>query len=141
MVAKLLDIECEFSADVAVRTLVVSHRLAVLAFQLGELDRGGGIDGMRVADGITQVVRESADGECVFVEGAGILQKPYHEITGARVMGQVAEEDFTEGVVSHVLNDTSAIGVSMGLVELCFGSAGKFGKQQGANRAVPGEVD
>src|SRR5579864_7646220 len=96
---------------------------------------------MRVADGITQVVRESADGECVFVEGAGILQKPYHEITGAGVMGQVAEEDFAEGVVSHVLNDTSAIGVSVSLVELRFGGAGKFGKQQRADRAVPGEVD
>ena len=141
MVAKFLDIEREFGTNVAVRTLIISDRFAVFTFQLGELNRGGGIDGMRVADGITQIVRESADGEGIFIDGAGILQKPYDEITGARVMGQVAKEDFAEGVVSHVLDKASAIGVSVRLVELRFGSAGKFGKQQGANRAVPSEVD
>ena len=139
--ADLVDVEGELGADVGVLAFVVGDDGAVLLFELGELDGDGLVDGLGVADGVADVMRESADGEGQFVGSFGIVNEAEDEVAGADVVGEVAEERITEGIVAEVLNGATAVGVGVGLVELGFGHVGEALEEQGADGFLPGQVD
>jgi hypothetical protein len=114
---------------------------AVASFELRELDGDGEVDGGAVADGVADVVREGADGEGELVGGVGIAEECEDEVAGADVVGEIGEETVAEGIVAEVLNGASAVGVAVGLLNLCVGESGVLFEEDGADGGLPGEVD
>src|ERR1700722_4079600 len=86
-------------------------------------------------------MRQSADGKRVLVDGAGVTEKPRDEVAAAYVMGQVAEKLFAEGVVAPVLDGRAAVGIGVSFAQLRLRRAREAGKQHGANRIVPRQVN
>src|SRR5215471_100102 len=140
-IGELLHVKGEFGSNVTVRTLAVGDGGAVLAFQPGERDGGGGIDGLRMPDRVAEIVRQGADRERIFVQRACVLQHPDDKISRANVVGEVAEESFAEGVVPHVLDGASAIGIRVCNDEFMIGGARKLGQEERPYRIVPCEID
>ena len=94
-----------------------------------------------MADGVADVVRESADGEGEFVGVVGVADEAEDEVSGADVVGEVAEEGIAEGVVAEVLDGAAAVGVGVGLLNLGFGEVGIALEQERADGLLPREVD
>jgi len=140
VIGEFIDVEGKLGSNVAVRALAVRHRVSVLALQIGEFDRSGGIDSFRMTDSVAQLVREGSDGECVLVDRAGISKEAGNEVGGAGVMRQVAEQLFAKGIVAHVLDGGTAIGVGVGLVPLPFGRTGKTRQEKRPDGLVPCQV-
>src|SRR5579862_2018464 len=141
LICQLVDIKGKFSSDMTVRTLIVGYTSSELMLELGKLNRSRGIDGLRMADRIANVVRQGADGEGVFVDVLSVAEQVGDEISGADVVGEVAEELFAEGVIAHVLDRRAAVGVGVRLAQLRLGGIGKAGEQQRTNAVVPCEID
>ncbi|XWK48566.1 hypothetical protein RBB78_14110 [Tunturiibacter empetritectus] len=99
--------------------------------ELGELDGYGLVDGIFVTEVVTDVVRETADGEGQVVGGLGVVEKREDEVAGADVVGEVGEECVAEGVVAEVLNGAATVGVGVGLLELGLGEGGEFFSRSG----------
>src|SRR6202035_3867377 len=97
-ISEFLNVKSKFGSNMTVRALVISDNAPKLTPQLGKFDGGRWINHLRVANRVSHVVRQSADGERIFVDGAGVPEKPRDEVAGAYVMGQVAEKLFTEGI-------------------------------------------
>jgi len=94
-----------------------------------------------VTDRISDVVGECADGKgkliCIF----GIAEEADNEVACAHVVGEVGIVPVAEGVIADVLDDTAAVSVSAGLIELGRGQAGIAGEKQGNDGVIPSEVD
>jgi hypothetical protein len=138
---QLVDVEGELGLDVGVGIFGIVDAGAVSFFKLGKLDGDGEIDGGAVTDGVADVVRERANSEGEFVGSLGVFKKAEDEVSGADVVGEVGEKFIAEGVVAEILDGASAVGVSVGLLELGFGEGGKVLEEDGPNRLLPGKVD
>jgi hypothetical protein len=99
------------------------------------------VDGHAVAEAVTDVVGEGADGEGEFVGCLRVVEEREDEVAGTDVVGEVREEGVAEGVVAEVLNSTATVGVGVGLLKLGFGESGVVLEEDGADGLLPGEVD
>ena len=99
--ADLVDVEGELGTDVGVLVLVVGDDGAVFFGELGEFDADGLIDRLGVADDVADVVGESSDGEGEFVGVVGVVDEAENEVSGANVVGEVAEEGVAVGIVAR----------------------------------------
>ena len=111
----LVDVEGKLGTDVLVRALGVVDVGTILDGQRGKLAADSQIDRLRVTYGVSQIVRESADGEGNVVRAFGVAEEGTNEVTGAHVVQQVGEERSAEGIVAEVLDHASAIGVGLRL--------------------------
>ena len=139
--AELVDVEGELGLDVGVRVFSVVDVGAIFLLEFGKFDRDGEIDGVAVADGVADVVRERADGEGELVGGVGVAEEADDEVSGANVVGEVGEEAVAEGVVAEVLDGAAAVGVGVSLLELGFGEGGVMFEKNGPDGLLPGDVD
>jgi hypothetical protein len=94
-----------------------------------------------VTYGISDVMREGADGEGELVGSMGVAKKAGDKVSGPYVVGEVREEGVAEGVVAEVLNGAAAVGIGVSLLKLGFGEGGVVFEENGANGLLPGEVD
>ena len=113
-----VDVEGELCANVLVLSLGEVDVGAVLGGEGGELLADGEVDGLGVADGVSHVVGERANGKGDVVRGFGIAEEGADEVSGADVVQQVGEEGLAEGIVAEILDDASAVGVGAGFAEL-----------------------
>ncbi len=139
--AELVDVEGELGLDMGVRGLSVVDVGAVFLFEFGKFDRDGEIDGGAVADGVTHVMREGANGEGELVGGVRVAKEADDEVSGADVVGEVGEEFVAEGVVAEVLDGAAAVRVGVSLLELGFGEGGVLLEKNGPDGLLPGQVD
>jgi hypothetical protein len=114
---------------------------AVFLLEFGKFDGDREINDDAVADGVTDVVREGANGKGKLVGGVGVAEEAKDEVSGADVVGEVGEEGVAEGVIAEVLYGAAAVGVGVGFLELGFGESGIFLEQEGADGLFPREVD
>jgi hypothetical protein len=94
-----------------------------------------------MANGVTDVVGEGADGEGEFVGGVGVMEKTEDEVSGPDVVGKVGEELVAEGVVTGVLDGAATVGVAMCLLNLGLGEGRVLPEQDWTDGLLPGEVD
>jgi hypothetical protein len=139
--AELVDVEGELGLDVGVGVFGVVNVGPVSFFEFGEFYGDGEIDCGAVADGVTDVMRERADGESELVGGVGVAEKTDDEVSGADVVGEVGEEGVAEGVVAEILDGASSVGVGVSFLELGFGEGGVVLEEDGPDRLLPREVD
>ena len=76
-----IDVEGELSLNVLVFAFTIIDGLAVFGGERGELDGDGEIGGVGVADGVADVMGESADGEGELVSIAGVAKEIDDEIS------------------------------------------------------------
>ena len=110
-------------------------------FKLGKEERDGAID----ADGMTViiggVVSERSQGKCIAVKVFGIAEESQDEVAAAHVVRQIAEEEASMRVVTHVLDDGAAIGITVRFFDFVRGRAGKTLQQERANIGVPDAIN
>ena len=113
----------------------------ILPLQLRIQHRHGTIDGDRVAIRIGSIMRESTQCEGVFIEISGVAQQRCDEIAAADVVRQIREEVRAKRVVTHVLDNAPAVGVSMRLLQILCRCSSKALQQKRLNRLLPDSVD
>src|SRR5579864_3595966 len=104
LVGKFADVKGEFGSDMPVRALIIGHRRAESLLQLGKLDGGRRVDRLRMPQRVSQIVGQSSQSECIFIDRLRVPQKPRHEIAAAHVVSQITEKFFPEWVITHVLD-------------------------------------
>ena len=82
-------------------------------------------------------MRQGAEREGVLVDILAFEQQFADEIAAADVMHQTAELRAAEWVVAEVLDDSTAIGVGMGLDDLVFRKSGISLEQEGTDLVSP----
>ena len=141
VMSDLVDVEGELGLDVLVLALGITDGVAVFHAELGELDGDGAVGGLRMPDGVADVVRQGADGEGELVGVAGVAEEVDHKVAGPHVVSEVGEEPVAEGVVTDVLDDAAAVSVRTRVLELRGREGGITAEQKGNDGALPGEVD
>ena len=141
MFGDLVDVEGELGLNMLVLPFGVVDAVAVFVLELGELDGDGDIGGLRMADGVADVVGERADGKGELVGVAGVAEEIDDEIAGADVVGEIGEGRVAEGIVADVLNDTAAVGVSASVLKLGWGEGGITAEEKWNDGLLPGEID
>ena len=136
-----IDVEGELSLNVLVFAFTIIDGLAVFGGERRELDGDGEIGGVGVADGVADVMGESADGEGELVSIAGVAKEVDDEISGADVVSEVREEWVAEGIVADVLNDAAAVGIGTGVFDFRRGERGVAREKKRDDGALPGEVN
>jgi hypothetical protein len=139
--AELINVEGELSLDMRVRSLGVIDDGTILLFKAGEFYGDGVVDDIAVSDGVTDVVRERADGEGEVVDVLGVEEKAANKVAGADVVSEIGEESVTEGIVAEVLDGAPAVGIGSGLLELGVGEVGEAFEQDRADGVLPREID
>src|SRR5205807_8747865 len=92
----------------------------ILLPQLGKLVGYRGVH-RRMPGNVCRIMRQSSQSEGIVIHVSGVGNERRHKIATADVMHQVAEESIAEGVVTHVLNQTSTIGIRMGYTQFLGG--------------------
>lgn len=83
---------------------------------------------------------EGAESESIFVDVRGVTDHLHHDVTAAYVVHEIANFLVAERIVAHVLNDATAIGVSVGFFELLRSQVGKFLQEKRLDLVFPGHV-
>ena len=136
-----IDVESELDLYVLVPGLgVVDHR-AVLGSELGELDGNSDVGGAGVANCVSDVMGERANGKGQCIGVFCIAEEAYDEVAGADVVSQIGIDHVAEWVIADVLDDATAVGVGAGLFELGSSQGRIAAEQQRDDRVSPGEVD
>src|SRR6185312_4920231 len=135
----LYHVETEFGPDVGLGIIAIGYGVAVFPFQLGKFQGDHTIDGGMPAV-IGSIVGESAERESIFVKVRGVPQERFHEVATAHVVEKIAEELIAERIVAHVLQNASAVGVGVGLLQVLFRGVREALEQQGLNVVVPHQV-
>src|ERR1700682_272338 len=121
--------------------LFIRPRVAVFLFQLGIQERNRTIR----ADGVTVIVRgvvsECPKSKRVTVKVLGIPQKSQDKVSAPHIVRQVAEEETSVRVITHVLDDGPAVGVAVRFFDFSSRRTGKTLQQQGAYVGVPYAVN
>ena len=86
-------------------------------------------------------MRQSAQGERVFIDILAFEQQLANEVAAANVVHEVAEFPITERVVTEILNDGASIGVSMRLPDLIVRESRKSLEQKWLDFAAPEQVN
>ena len=87
-------------------------------------------------------MRKRAQGESILVEVLRVVDQRLNEVAGADIVSQIAEDLIAERIVTDVLNDAAAVGVSVGVLSRSSGVAvGKAGEQQRLDLLVPQQID
>src|SRR5215469_5973384 len=94
-----------------------------------------------MSNGVSQVMREGANGKSIFIDGARVAKHPSHKITRTDIVRKVAEELLAKGIVAHVLHGGAAIGIGMRLAQLLLSGTGEFRQQERPDRVVPRQID
>jgi hypothetical protein len=126
---------------VGARVLSVVDAGAIFFLEFGKFDRDCEIDSKAVTDGVTDVMRERADGEGELVGAVSVAEEADDKVSGANVMGEVGEEAVAEGVVAEVLDGAATVGVGVSLLELGLGEGGVVLEKDGPDGLLPGQVD
>ena len=139
--AELVDVEGELGLDVSVGVFGVVDEGAVLFLEAGELDGDGAVGGEAVAEVVSDVMGERADGEGKLVGSFGVGEEGEDKVSGADVVSEIGEVGVAEGVVAEVLNGAATVGVGVRLPELGRGDVGEAAQEKGPDGLLPGEVD
>src|SRR6476619_1496204 len=83
----------------------ISYYRAIFLCQLGIHERDRWIGRERVTRTIGSVVRQRAQGKCVFIQVFGLTEESEDEIAAPDIMCQVAEEFAAKMVIAHVLDN------------------------------------
>src|SRR5215469_7084836 len=118
MMRDFVDVEGKFSLNMLMLALGVIHRTAVLRAEFRKLNWNRKVSGLRVANGVADVVGECSDSEGEFIRVVRVAEEVDDEIAGAHVMREVGERLFAEGIVADVLDNAAAVGIGTGTVEL-----------------------
>ena len=94
-----------------------------------------------MADVVGGVMRERAEREGVLVDVVRLANQRLHEIAGADVVHQVAEEVAAERVVAKILNHRAAVGVGARLASSFARRARKAAREQRPKAGVPQRID
>ena len=95
----------------------------------------------RMAGDIGSIVCQRAQGECVFVSILALPQQLLDEVATSDVVNQITEFHAAKRIVTEVLNDGAAIGVTVRLGELCFRQVWKSLQKKRPEFAGPDEID
>src|SRR3982074_3368437 len=90
---------------------------------------------------IGSIVRERAQSESALVEVGGVLEQRFHKIAAAHVVDEIAKKPVAKGIVAHVLQNTSAVGVGMCFLQVLFRGAREALLQKRLNLVLPLQVD
>src|ERR1700737_4845260 len=103
-------VESKFCLYVRKPIFFIRNRVAVFLFQLGIQERNRAIR----ADGVTVIVRgvmsECAKRKRITVKVLGIPEKSQDKVPAPHIVRQVAEEETSVRVITHVLNNGPAVG-------------------------------
>ena len=139
--AELIDVEGELGPDVGVWIFGVVDDAAVFLFELWKLDGNGAVGGDAVAEVVSDVMGERADGEGELVGSFGVGEEGEDKVSGAYVVGEIGEVGVTEGVVAEVLNGAATVGVGVRLFKLGGSEIGEAEQEKRTDGLLPGEVD
>src|SRR6478672_9797138 len=104
--------------------IFISNNVAKLFLEPGELNGHGTVDrGMTIR--IRHVVRQCTQGKSHLVHVLRLANHFAHKVTATHVMDKVAEKFAASGVITHVLNQTAAVSISVRGAKLFDGSARK----------------
>ncbi len=123
-------IKAELGLDVREGIVFVRNVRAIFFLQFRVQQRYNDIGGERMAFVVSGIMGDSAESESVFVESRGISQQGEDEIAAAKIVGEIAEELIAGGIVTHILDDRTAVGIGVGLNEFVRGSVGKTLQQE-----------
>src|ERR1041384_2587672 len=87
------------------------------------------------------VMRKRSERECIFVDVLRLGEKRLNEVSASDIVNQVGEELAAERVVTNVLNNRSAISVSVRLAQLRGCGVRKSLQQDRLKRVVPRRID
>src|SRR5205807_6927597 len=90
---------------------------------------------------IRGVMRQCAQRKGILIDVRGFAQKCFYKIAAANIVNKITEQLVAERVISHVLNEASAIGICMGLAQVFIRCCGKFLQQHGLDGVGPQQVD
>src|SRR6185369_1993641 len=114
-------IEPELSLEVRLRVFNVRHPLPIFGAQLWIKHGDRAVHRHCVPVVIGNVVRERTQSERVFIEILRFSEQRFDEVAASYVVHEVGEELASERVITHVLNNRAAIGVSVRLSQLLGG--------------------
>src|SRR5438477_7659185 len=89
---------------------------------------------------IRRIVRQGAQGEGEFVKVGRLEDEIDDKISAAHVMSQIAEKFAAERVISDVLNQAAAIGVSMGLAQFLRRGGWEMRQENRLYLILPGDI-
>ena len=99
------------------------------------------VHGHAMAIIVSRVMRQRAQRECIFVEVLRISNQVQNEVAAPDVVRQIAVKLAAERIIAQILNDASAVGISVGLDQLIRGGGGKSFQEQGLDGTVPSGID
>src|SRR4029077_5976120 len=136
----LYHVESELSLQVRGMILRVPDGISVFGAQLRVLDGNGLVDS-RVARDIRSIVRERAQRKGVLVGILALQQQFSHEVTAAHVVHQIAKFHAAKRVIAEILDNGTAIGVAVCLLELVFRERRKSLEKERAELIGPKQID
>src|ERR1035438_3656812 len=90
---------------------------------------------------VAGVMRQRAERERVLIQRLRLAQKIEYEVAAAHIVRKITEKLATQRVIAHILNDGSAIGISVGRFEIIRRGVGEAYEQQRLNIVFPGRVN
>ena len=136
----LQHIEAELGSQVFAAPFLIGHHGAELLAQFRELDGHGAVDEW-VAMNIGNIVRQRSCSECQFIDVGRFEKQILLEFAGAHIMRQVAEQMASEGIVAHILQHRTAVGIGVRLAQFLQSRLRIAAQQQRPNTIVPYQID
>ena len=133
-------IESKLGLQMRGRVVGIAYGSAIFGSQFWIVDGNSLIDGWVAVD-VGRIVRQRAQGKGILVRVLAFAHQLDNEVPAAHIMHQVAEVLVAERVVSKVLNDRAAVGISMRLFDLVFGNSWKPLHQKRPNLRDPQQID
>ena len=132
-------VESKLRLQMRRRVLGIANGVAIFRSQLRIMERDRLVDS-RVAVNVRHIVRERAQRKGIFVGILAFSQQLQDKISGANVMGQVAEVFVAKRVVAQILDHRASVGVGMSFLDLVFGKTRKTFDQERPNLRFPCQV-
>src|SRR5437660_464394 len=136
----LENVKAELSPDVGLGVLGIGHVVSKFGTQLGKFQRHRRID-RRVACDVGSIVGKSTQGKRQFVQVLGIANQFLDKVSTANIVDKVAEELVAVRIITHVLNQAAAVGISVGLAQIVFGRVRIAAQQYLFDVRVPKKID
>src|SRR5271157_1274924 len=107
-------VEAKLHHNVFLRIIGVGNDVTVLLAYLRIQDGHRSVHRQRMADIVSRVVRQRAQGEGVLVEILSLPDHRFDEVGATNIVEKVAEEGAAERVIAHVLDDATSVSVGVG---------------------------
>jgi hypothetical protein len=95
----------------------------------------------RVTRGVGGVMRQSTQRKGVLIQVFGLFDERDDEIAASDIVRQIAEELAPKRVIAHVLDDSAAINIGVGLQKFFRSRVGKACQEKRHNVVPPCRVD